>query len=145
MEYHHVSALSAPTGLMSNFSTTVDSNYNPYLAPWLYASIRFTVYCYDDADSAEKDIDISYFPNKNPVYFPEDPNDFNPIGMVRNEYNTPNGLVIKWGYTKKSTVFEWNEDLKNGEHYHWVYCLNGKISIVKVEKIKMLSIIMLVK
>ena len=112
------SVLSAPTGLMSNFSTTVDSNYNPYLAPWLYASMGSQSIAKDDADSAEKDIDIPYFPNKNPVYFPEDPNDFNPIGMVRNEYNTPNGLVIKWGYTKKSTVFEWNEDLKNGEHYH---------------------------
>ena len=112
------SVLSAPTGLMSSFSTTVDSNYNPYLAPWLYASMGSQSIAKDDADSAEKDIDIPYFPNKNPVYFPEDPNDFNPIGMVRNEYNTPNGLVIKWGYTKKSTVFEWNEDLKNGEHYH---------------------------
>ena len=112
------SVLSAPAGLMSSFSTTVDSNYNPYLAPWLYASMGSQSIAKDDADSAEKDIDIPYFPNKNPVYFPEDPNDFNPIGMVRNEYNTPNGLVIKWGYTKKSTVFEWNEDLKNGEHYH---------------------------
>ena len=112
------SVLSAPTGLMSNFSTTVDSNYNPYLAPWLYASIGSQSIAKDDADAIEKNIDIPYWPIKKPVYFPENPNDFNPIGMVRSDYNTPNGLVIKWGYSSKTTVFEWNEDLNMGEHYH---------------------------
>ena len=44
------SVLSAPTGLMSSFSTTVDSNYNPYLAPWLYASMGSQSIAKDDAD-----------------------------------------------------------------------------------------------
>ena len=50
------SVLSAPTGLISSFSTTVDSNYNPYLAPWLYASMGSQSIAKDDADAIEKDI-----------------------------------------------------------------------------------------
>ena len=46
--------LSSPTGLMLNFSTIVDSNYNPYLAPWLYASIGSQSIAKDDADAIER-------------------------------------------------------------------------------------------
>ena len=35
----------------------------------------------DDADSIEKNIDIPYWPIKKPAYFPENPNDFHPIGL----------------------------------------------------------------
>ncbi|MFR1842671.1 MAG: hypothetical protein ACLUV3_04250 [Oscillospiraceae bacterium] len=67
------SVLSAPTGLMSNFSTTVDSNYNPYLAPWLYASIGSQSIAKDDADSIEKNIDIPYWPIKKTGIFSRKP------------------------------------------------------------------------
>lgn len=97
--------LSSPTGLMSKFSTTVDSNYNPYLVPWLYASMGSQSIAKDDADSIEKNIDIPYFPNKNPVYFPEDPNDFQPIGMNRYSYETKNGTIYKWGVYRKKYLF----------------------------------------
>lgn len=45
-----------------------------------------------------------------------DPNDFNPAGMTKYSYNQ--GKIIKWGYTEKTTIFEWNEDDKYGDHYH---------------------------
>ena len=63
------SVLSAPTGLMSSFSTTVDSNYNPYLAPWLYASMGSQSIAKDDADAAEKDITFPKLPNTPKIYY----------------------------------------------------------------------------
>jgi len=48
--------LAPPTCLKKKFSTLVDSNYNPYLAPWLYASMGSQSIAKDDADSIEKDI-----------------------------------------------------------------------------------------
>lgn len=45
-----------------------------------------------------------------PVIFPENPNDFNPVGMTKHSYNQ--GRIIKWGYTDKIAIFEWNEDEK---------------------------------
>ena len=61
--------LSAPTGLMSEFSTTVDSNYNPYLAPWLYASRGSQSVAKDKADEAEKDISFPKFPDFPITYY----------------------------------------------------------------------------
>jgi hypothetical protein len=55
---------------------------------------------------------------KKPVVFPVNPYDFKPYGMKSYVYETENGIVIKWGYTKKITIFEWNEDLNNVSHYH---------------------------
>ena len=63
------SVLSAPAGLMSSFSTTVDSNYNPYLAPWLYASMGSQSIAKDDADAAEKDITFPKLPNTPKIYY----------------------------------------------------------------------------
>lgn len=105
---------------MSSFSTTVDSNYNPYLAPWLYASMGSQSIAKDNADEIEKEIDIPYWPIKKPVYFPEDSNDFQPVGMNRYCYETRNGKIYKWGYTEKTIFFEWDEDLRKGEHYHCI-------------------------
>ena len=112
--------LAPPTGLKKKFSTITDSNYNPYLAPWLYASMGSQSIAKDGADSIEKNIDIPYLPIKKPVFFPVNPDNFNPKGMLRSTYDTPNGLVIKWGYTNKVALFEWNEDIKMGDHYHCI-------------------------
>ena len=51
--------------------------------------------------------------------FPENPDEFNPDGLVKKEWDTPNGKVVKWlnPDTGKSE-YEWNEDLKHGAHYH---------------------------
>jgi len=51
--------------------------------------------------------------------FPENPDDFNPDGLVKNEYpGTKNGKVIKWQDPETGAGYEWNEDIANGEHYH---------------------------
>jgi filamentous hemagglutinin len=51
--------------------------------------------------------------------FPESPYDFNPDGLVRKEWDTPNGKVVKWlNPGTKKAEYEWNEDIENGEHYH---------------------------
>ena len=55
------------------------------------------------------------------VYFPEDPNLFVPFGLVRNDYpGGRNGAIIKWSVPgfKKFVIFEWDEDLAHGSHYH---------------------------
>ena len=55
------------------------------------------------------------------VYFPANPNDFNPRGLIRStEISGSNGRVIKWGIMPgdKNPVFEWDEDYKYGPHYH---------------------------
>ena len=57
---------------------------------------------------------------KNQAYFPADPYQFTPKGLVMNEYpGTKNGRIIKWSSPiTNSVIFEWNEDIKNGAHYH---------------------------
>ena len=57
------------------------------------------------------------------VIFPENPNNFNPAGLVRTDYEgTKNGKIIVWQDANKTTVFEWNENpngsKKDGPHYH---------------------------
>ena len=53
--------------------------------------------------------------------FPEDPNDFNPVGLIRvYREGTKNGPIIQWfsPFNSKHAIFEWYRDLKNGPHYH---------------------------
>ena len=61
--------LAPPTGLKKKFSTLVDSNYNPYLAPWLYASMGSQSIAQDDADAAEKDITFPKLPKSLKTYY----------------------------------------------------------------------------
>lgn len=76
----------------------------------------------DDVDENTKD---KYLPPKKPdntVRFPADPNDFNPLGLVR-EYRpgSKNGCLIGWMDTFTNTeVFRWDENpnYSNGPHYH---------------------------
>ncbi len=114
--------LAPPTGIKKKFSTLVDSNYNPYLAPWLYASIGSQSIAKDDADAIEKDIDIPYLPIKKPAYFPENPNDFQPIGLVPiYRDGTKNGSMIQWvNPIKGNIVFQWDSNIhkSDGPHYH---------------------------
>ncbi|MBE7066704.1 MAG: RHS repeat-associated core domain-containing protein [Ruminococcaceae bacterium] len=51
---------------------------------------------------------------------PENPYDFNPKGLYREEYaGSYNGKTIKWkDPTTQIPIFEWNEDLRHGSHYH---------------------------
>ena len=59
---------------------------------------------------------------KMPVVFPYDPDDFNPIGLVKvPRMGTKNGAVISWMDPFTNTeVFRWDENpnYSNGPHYH---------------------------
>ena len=97
----------------SKFSTAYDSTANPYLSKWSDS--------FEKAKENVKEKDITITSNKkkyDPVIFPENPDDFNPVGMQKYPYPTPNGMIYKWGYCKQTAIFEWDEDYKNGSHYH---------------------------
>ncbi|NHM33614.1 DNRLRE domain-containing protein [Neobacillus terrae] len=51
------------------------------------------------------------------VKIPSSPKNFNPKGLIKKEYK--NGEIIKWVDPKtKKALFEWNKDLKYGDHFH---------------------------
>ena len=72
-----------------------------------------------DSKEKEKDIAIPSQPKKQ-AYFTTNPYDFAPKGLVMKEYpGTKNGRIIEWrDPISQAKIFEWNEDLKNGSHYH---------------------------
>ncbi len=56
--------------------------------------------------------------NQRKVYFPYNPYDFNPFGLIRKIFpGTRNGQIWKW-FEFNSMIFEWDEDYDNGRHYH---------------------------
>lgn len=56
---------------------------------------------------------------KNNIIFPYVPETFAPRGLVMRMYpGTSNGRFIKWFNTAGVMIFEWDEDLTNGSHYH---------------------------
>ena len=57
---------------------------------------------------------------KEQAYFPVDPFQFVPRGLVMRVYpGSKNGRIIKWmDPITKIPIFEWNEDFVNGAHYH---------------------------
>lgn len=64
-------------------------------------------------DEVKEEAKIELFDDfqKKKVYFPENPYDFNPRGLIREEYaGTGNGKIIKWFLVGWEEVFEWNED-----------------------------------
>ena len=54
------------------------------------------------------------------AYFPENPYNFQPEGLIMKEYSgTKNGRIIKWrAPISNAIIFEWDEDFQNGAHYH---------------------------
>ena len=54
------------------------------------------------------------------VFFPEDPNDFRPRGLYLKKYDgRKNGKIYLWvDPVTDIPIFEWNEDLAHGPHYH---------------------------
>ena len=57
---------------------------------------------------------------KKQAYFPSNPYDFHPKGLISKVYpGSYNGKTIKWFIPGTNTViFEWNEDFEHGPHYH---------------------------
>ena len=80
-------------------------------------AIGYGIYSAIDSSKTE---DLLKTPPKNQAYFTTNPYDFNPRGLVMTEYSgTKNGKIIKWkDPNTNTTIFEWNEDLKYGAHYH---------------------------
>ena len=70
-------------------------------------------------EDAKKEEIISS-PQHSQAIFTPDPYDFNPRGLIRNEYpGSKNGRIIKWHDPATNIpVFEWDEDLTYGAHYH---------------------------
>lgn len=57
--------------------------------------------------------------NKKVVIFPLIPETFAPRGLIMKIYpGTSNGRFIKWFDVSGIMIFEWDEDLTNGSHYH---------------------------
>ena len=58
--------------------------------------------------------------NRNQAYYPVNPNDFHPKGLIpRYIADKGNGRIIKWeNPINRIAVFEWNEDYEKGSHYH---------------------------
>ena len=55
----------------------------------------------------------------NKIQFPENPDDFNPEGLRKiGPFETKNGKIIKWLDENNKAVYEWDEDLTYGTHYH---------------------------
>ena len=60
--------------------------------------------------------------SKDPIIFPINPNDFNPIGLNKVvRPGTKNGMIISWMIPLlKKEIFRWDENpnYSNGPHYH---------------------------
>ena len=72
-------------------------------------------------DFVEKEKDAIAIPNqKEQAYFPLDPYDFVPKGLIRKEFpGSRNGRIMEWRDPISNVkVSEWDEDLKYGSHYH---------------------------
>lgn len=95
------------------------SSWNPYELG------ESNQYCYYE-DRSNIQLGIIFMPggftgNGAGKVVPTDPKDFNPKGLLKQEYN--NGKIIKWHEvkldgTKGKAMFEWNADPKYGDHFH---------------------------
>ena len=49
--------------------------------------------------------------------------------MIRDDYNTKNGLIVKWKDPETGEAkYEWDEDKKHGSHYHKLKNVNTRIA-----------------
>ena len=73
----------------------------------------------DEAIRAQEKVKEDTIPNyKRTIVFPLNPYYFNPKGLIRKvRAGTDNGKIIQW-CDGDITIFEWDEDIKNGAHYH---------------------------
>ncbi|MBO4309180.1 MAG: RHS repeat-associated core domain-containing protein, partial [Clostridia bacterium] len=75
----------------------------------------------DDEIATPKEIAITDSKsNRQQAYFPENPYTFSPQGLVFIERSgTKNGKILQWvDPASGCPVFEWDEDLRKGAHYH---------------------------
>ena len=81
----------------------------------------------NSAEIEQEKEEVEPFTPEGQAYFTYDPQNFRPNGLIKCEYpGSKNGRIIKWKDPNSlMTVFEWDEDLKNGAHYH-VMPMQGK-------------------
>jgi len=73
------------------------------------------------AKEKEKATTVTKRPDRS-VYFPENPDDFNPVGLIKKvRPGTTNGIIINWlDPVMGKEVFRWDQNINysNGPHYH---------------------------
>jgi hypothetical protein len=93
----------------------VGSLERTYSTPWKFELPK------EEAKAEEKTRDIALPLERKKKVFPISPDLFNLIGLEKMIIQTPmNGLIYKWHIpgNSKATIFEWDQDLRNTQHYH---------------------------
>lgn len=74
----------------------------------------------EDFIEQDRDVVIPRPSEKPQAYSTENPYDFNPKGLIQQEYmGTGNGNIIQWRDANSGkNIFEWDEDQRYGPHYH---------------------------
>ena len=96
-------------------------SYNPpYIPEYSLPEVKIETDSDSKSKTEEKDITKERSSTKKQAYFTLNPYDFNPVGLVREEYSgSDNGRIIVWlDPVSRNCVFEWDEDFMNGPHYH---------------------------
>ncbi len=112
-------AFAASLGLFVGAKSIIDNP--PALPPITLPKFEFKFRNKNKAKDEEKSNDVPISPQyKKQEFFPIDPYNFKPKGLIMKEYSgTYNGRIIEWrDPISKAKIFEWNEDFKFGSHYH---------------------------
>ena len=87
----------------------------------IYQAVYAPPFSVQKAEEKVEEIEITAEP-PGPVFFPVNPNDFYPVGLVKvSRTGTKNGAFISWMDPLTNTeVFRWDENpnYANGPHYH---------------------------
>ena len=85
-----------------------------------YAAAGIAAIAEDRESATSKEIAVSETNQKQQAFFPENPYSFSPKGLRLEERpGTKNGKILQWvDPVSEYPVFEWDEDLRNGPHYH---------------------------
>ena len=86
------------------------ANAPPYIPEYSLPEVKIETDSDSKSKTEEKDITKERSSTKKQAYFTLNPDDFNPIGLIREEYpGTYNGRTIKWrDPISLSCIFEWN-------------------------------------
>ena len=85
----------------------------------MYQALQARAISIPESDEKVRDILVPV-QVKRQAYFTASPYNFNPMGLIMKEYaGSYNGRIIEWrDPVTQVKVFEWNEDLRHGSHYH---------------------------
>ncbi len=85
-----------------------------------YAAAGIAAIAEDRESATSKEIAVSETNQKQQAFFPENPYSFSPKELRLEERpGTKNGKILQWvDPVSNYPIFEWDEDLRNGPHYH---------------------------